>query len=52
MWQYANATGIGLIVQHIHMGLYPVYLGIFTILMLVMTELLNKKVRSLHGVDF
>ena len=42
----------GLIAQHIHMSLYPIYLGIFTILMLVMTELLNKKVRPLHSVDF
>lgn len=33
----------GLIAQHIDIGLYPFYLGIFAVLMLVMTEILNKK---------
>lgn len=32
----------GLIAEHINIGLYPVYLGVFAILMLVMTERLNK----------
>lgn len=32
----------GLIAQHIHMGLYPVYLGIFACIMLLMTERLNR----------
>ena len=32
----------GLIAQNINVGLYPVYLGIFALLLLVMTELLNK----------
>lgn len=34
----------GLIAQYINIGFYPVYLGIFAILMLVMTEMLNSKV--------
>ena len=33
----------GLIAQYIHMGLYPVYLMIFAVVMLVMTEKLNRK---------
>lgn len=32
----------GLIAEHINIGLYPIYLAIFAILMLVMTEKLNK----------
>lgn len=35
----------GLIAQYINIGLYPIYLSIFAILMLVMTESLNKKVK-------
>lgn len=34
----------GLIAQHITIGLYPLYLGIFAIAMLVMTEALNRKI--------
>ena len=34
----------GLIAQYINVGLYPVYLLIFAVLMLMMTEKLNKKV--------
>ena len=33
----------GLIAQHVHMGLYPVYLMVFAEVMLVMTEKLNRK---------
>ena len=36
----------GLIAQYINIGLYPVYLAVFAVLMLVMTELLNRKVRA------
>ena len=32
----------GLIAQYIHMSLYPVYLGIFALVMLIMTERLNR----------
>lgn len=35
----------GLIAQYINIGFYPIYLGIFAVLMLVMTEALNKKVK-------
>ena len=35
----------GLLAQHVSIGLYPLYLGLFALLMLVMTELLNKTVR-------
>lgn len=35
----------GLIAQYIHIGLYPVYLAVFAALMLIMTEILNKKIR-------
>ena len=34
----------GLIAQHIHIGLYPLYLGVFTLVMLLMTETLNRKI--------
>ena len=34
----------GLIAQYIHIGLYPVYLAVFAALMLIMTEILNKKI--------
>ena len=34
----------GLIAQYISIGLYPLYLGIFTLVMLVMTESLNRKI--------
>lgn len=34
----------GLIAQHISIGLYPLYLGIFTLVMLAMTEALNRKI--------
>ena len=33
----------GLIAQYVHMGLYPVYLMVFAVVMLVMTEKLNRK---------
>ena len=32
----------GLIAQHIHIGLYPLYMGIFAVLTLIMTERLNR----------
>lgn len=32
----------GLIAQHVHIGLYPVYLAFFAVLMLVMSERLNR----------
>lgn len=35
----------GLLAQQVSIGLYPLYLGLFTLLMLVMTERLNKTVR-------
>lgn len=35
----------GLIAQYINIGFYPVYLGIFAVLMLVMTEALNRTVK-------
>ena len=35
----------GLLAQHVTIGLYPLYLGLFVLLMLVMTERLNKTVR-------
>jgi len=35
----------GLLAQHVSIGLYPLYLGLFALLMLVMTERLNKTVR-------
>lgn len=35
----------GLLAQHISIGLYPLYLGLFALLMLIMTERLNKTVR-------
>jgi fucose permease len=34
----------GLIAQYVSIGLYPLYLGIFTLVMLVMTESLNRKI--------
>ena len=34
----------GVIAQYIHIGLYPLYLGIFTLVMLWMTEALNRKI--------
>ncbi|MBO5323861.1 MAG: MFS transporter [Oscillospiraceae bacterium] len=34
----------GLIAQYVHIGLYPLYLGIFTLVMLWMTEALNRKI--------
>lgn len=34
----------GLIAQYINIGLYPLYLGIFAVLILIMTEMLNKKI--------
>ena len=36
----------GLIAEHINVGLYPVYLMIFAVLMIVMTEGLNRSKRS------
>ena len=35
----------GLLAQHVSIGLYPLYLGLFVLLMLFMTERLNKTVR-------
>ena len=35
----------GVIAQHVHIGLYPFYLGIFAIIMLVTTETLNKTLK-------
>jgi len=35
----------GLIAQYVNIGLYPIYLGIFAVLMLMMTEALNKSVK-------
>ena len=35
----------GLVAQHINIGFYPIYLAIFAILMLCMTESLNRKVK-------
>ena len=36
----------GLIAQHLNIGLYPVFLAVFAVLMLVMTEKLNRTVAS------
>ena len=36
----------GLIAQHINIGLYPIFLLIFAILILVMTEILNHKIKT------
>ena len=36
----------GLIAQYISIGLYPLYLGFFMVVMLVMTESLNRKVKK------
>ena len=33
----------GLLAQYVHVGLYPVFLGVFAVLMLITTELLNRK---------
>lgn len=45
---YVGATFMppifGIIAQYINIGLYPVYLAMFAVLMLVMTESMNKKV--------
>jgi len=38
----------GLIAQHIHIGLYPLFMGFFVILTLIMTERLNRLVGSRH----
>ena len=35
----------GLLAQHISMGLYPLFLSLFALLMLIMSELLNKTVQ-------
>ena len=35
----------GLIAEYIGIGLYPIYLSLFTVLMIVMTELTNKSVK-------
>lgn len=35
----------GIIAQYVNIGFYPIYLGIFVLLMLVMTETLNMKVK-------
>lgn len=39
----------GVIAQYIHIGLYPLYLGIFTLVMLLMTEALNRKIILKHA---
>ena len=36
----------GLIAENINIGLYPAYLLIFAVILLIMTEILNKKVRN------
>ena len=36
----------GLIAEHVHIGLYPLYLGFFALLMLLMTELLKQTLRK------
>lgn len=36
----------GVIAQYVHIGLYPLYLGIFTLVMLLMTEALNRKIST------
>lgn len=36
----------GLIAQYVNIGLYPLYLGVFVLVMLVMTEALNRKIPS------
>lgn len=36
----------GLIAQYIHIGLYPVFLGIFVVLTLFMTERLNRTIKA------
>lgn len=35
----------GIIAQYVNIGFYPIYLGIFVVLMLIMTETLNRKVK-------
>ena len=35
----------GLIAQYANISLYPLYIGVFGVLLLVMTEMLNKKVK-------
>ena len=35
----------GLIAQYVNISLYPLYIGVFGVLLLVMTEMLNKKVK-------
>ena len=39
----------GVIAQYIHIGLYPLYLGIFALVMLWMTESLNRKIILKHA---
>jgi fucose permease len=36
----------GLIAQYIHIGLYPVFLGVFVVLTLFMTERLNRTIKA------
>jgi len=36
----------GLIAEHVHIGFYPLYLGLFALLMLLMTELLRRAVEK------
>lgn len=38
----------GLIAQHIHIGLYPLFLGFFAVLTMIMTERLNQIIRTKH----
>ena len=35
----------GIIAQYVNISLYPLYIGVFGVLLLVMTEMLNKKVK-------
>jgi fucose permease len=36
----------GLIAQYIHIGLYPIFLGVFVVLTLFMTERLNRTIKA------
>lgn len=38
----------GLIAQHVHIGLYPLFLGFFAVLTMIMTERLNQIIRTKH----
>ena len=36
----------GLLAQYVHIGLYPIYLAVFSVLLLIMTEKVNKICRN------